>query len=357
VKVEARHLATLLLRARSTFGLPAVAATVLDSEGVVAEWIEGERVLGRGELATLDDFFHIASCSKSVLAVMAAGLVEEGRIAWETRFFEVAPELEASAYEAYRDATLEDLLHCEAGIQPFTDGATEPLPTYDAAVGDPRWAFARDLVAWPPALERNGGRFPHQYSNASYTMASLMLERTSGMRYEDHVRRTLVDEWGVGVHVGWPHGAGAEQPWGHLLAKEGVTTFDPEHPYRVAYLLTPAGDLSMTPRGFAAYVREHLRGLRGIDGHLSSASFRRIHVGRPEFSLGVANGVIGGMRFSALDGSAGTFYCRAVLVPEADFALTVMTNAGSDSGSMKAVEWLTMAILKRRFGWWWRFWL
>ena len=138
---------------------------------------------------------------------MTARLVEEGRIAWDTRFFEVAPELEASAHEAYRDVPLEALFLCEAGIQPFTDGAKEPLPTYDAAAGHPRWAFARDLVARPPALQRKGGRFPHLYANASYTLASLMLERASGLRYEDHVRRTLVEEWGVGVHVGWPRTA------------------------------------------------------------------------------------------------------------------------------------------------------
>jgi len=35
----------------------------------------------------------------------------------------------------------------------------------------------------------------------------------------------------------------------------------------------------------------------------------------------------------------------------------MMTNAGSGSGSMLAVDWLTLAIVKRRLGWWWRFWL
>jgi len=44
-------------------------------------------------------------------------------------------------------------------------------------------------------------------------------------------------------------------------------------------------------------------------------------------------------------------------VPETDFAPTVMTNAGSLSGSMWAVVWLTVAIVKRHFGRWWRFWL
>lgn len=351
------HVTAFVRGARARFAVPAVAVAVMNSEGVEVEVVEGERVVGQLAQATLDDAFHIGSCSKSVLAVMAAKLVEQGRIAWSTRFFEVLPELEAGAQAAYGGVTLEDLFLCEAGIQPFTDGAREPLPTYASTIEDPRRAFARDLVARPPASERRQGRFRHRYSNASYALAALMLERVSGLPYEEHVRRTLADGFGAGVHLGWPHGIGADQPWGHMLTKSGVTVFGPEHPYRIPELLTPAGDLSMTPRGFAAYVRQQLRGLRGSNGYLSSASYQRIHFGRRGFSLGVANGALGGKRFSGLDGSAGTFFCRAVLVPEADFALTLMTNAGSGSGSMRVVDWLTLRIVKRRFGWWWRLWL
>jgi len=38
------------------------------------------------------------------------------------------------------------------------------------------------------------------------------------------------------------------------------------------------------------------------------------------------------------------------LVPEADCAVTLMTNAGSGSGSMRTVDWLTVRASKRRFG-------
>jgi membrane protease YdiL (CAAX protease family) len=126
-----------------------------------------------------------------------------------------------------------------------------------------------------------------------------MLERVAGLRYEDHVRRTLVDGWGVAVHVGWRHRAGLSSLGGTRSPRRGATVFDPEHPYRIPELLTPAGDLSTTLRGFAAYVHERMRGLRGIAGHLTSASYRRILFGRRGSSLGVANGAFGGKRFSA----------------------------------------------------------
>lgn len=117
----------------------------------------------------------------------------------------------------------------------------EPLPTYDAAAGDARWTFARDLVTRPPAVARKGDWFVRLYSDASYALAALMLERVSGLRYQEHARLTLVDERGLAVHVGLPYSAGADQPLGPMLGTKGVTTFGPEHAYRIPELLPPAG--------------------------------------------------------------------------------------------------------------------
>jgi hypothetical protein len=41
------------------------------------------------------------------------------------------------------------------------------------------------------------------------------------------VRGTLADGFGAGVHLGWPHGIGADQPRGHMLTTSGVTVFGP----------------------------------------------------------------------------------------------------------------------------------
>jgi D-alanyl-D-alanine carboxypeptidase len=188
-------------------------------------------------------------------------------------------------------------------------------------------------------------------------MASAMLERVSGLKYEDLVRKTLTDDLGMSVHIGWPNSISADQPWGHMITKDKVESFPPDHSYKLPYLITPAGDLSMTPKDYARYTQLHLRGLKGIDNYISSNAYRHIHFGHDGFSLGVANGTLGGKRYSGFDGSAGTFFCRSIIVPESDLAFTIMTNAGSGAGSMAAVDWLTMRIVKEHFDWWWKFWL
>lgn len=337
-------------KARQRFKDPAIVVAALNSETIDPVETQGVRVFDSPAEATPDDYFHIGSCSKSVLAVMAAKCVEQNKIAWETTFFGVFPELAADADSAYSDITLEDLLLSEAGIEPFTNPAVNPFPEFGPAVDDKRLAFIKYLVEQPPASKKTNGRFRHLYSNASYTLASAMLERAAGLPYEVLVRKTLVDDLRLSVHIGWPNTVSADQPWGHIIEKGRVTALAPDHDYQIPALITPAGDLSMTAIDYAKYTQRHLRGLMGNDSYLSRDAYRRIHYGHTGFSLGVANGRFGGLSYSGFDGSGGTFYCRSIIVPESDFAFIIMTNAGSPKGTSDAVEWLSRKIVENVYG-------
>ena len=148
-----------------------------------------------------------------------------------------------------------------------------------------------------------------------------------------------------------------DQPWGHMIHKGKIEVFPPDHPYQIPYLVTPAGDLSMTPKDYAKYTQMHLQGLRGKKNFLASQSYQYMHFGHKGFSLGVFNSRFAGFNFSGFDGSAGTFYCRSIIVPESDFAFIIMTNVGSSKGKVNAVEWLTRKIVSKHFNlkWWQKF--
>jgi len=354
--VTQEELSQFIKKARINYQVPAIAVTVMNSDKILLQDIQGTRVVDKNNSATLDDYFHIGSCSKSVLALIAEKLVEEKKITWKTKFFEVYPELKNKTRNEYLNITLEDLFLCEAGILPFTSWE-ENFPEIELSVSNPRLAFIEYLIEQPPASKQKGGKFQHLYSNASYTMASAMLERVAGHNYENLVKKTLNDGLGMSVHIGWPNSSSPDQPWGHLINKKKIEVFPPEHEYKLPYLLTPSGDLSLSPRDYAKYTQLHLKGLRGEDNYILSEGYNTIHFSQDGFSLGVGNGVLGGKKFSAFDGTAGTFFCRSIIVPESNFAITIMMNAGSGSGTMKAVDWLTMKLVKKHFNWWWKFWL
>jgi D-alanyl-D-alanine carboxypeptidase len=169
--------------------------------------------------------------------------------------------------------------------------------------------------------------------------------------------QTLVDGYGLDVRFGWPNLEDPElQPWGHAPGDDGKLRFyAPGDPYALSSILAPAGDLSMHPLHYARYVQQHLRGLRGFDGYVSASTMRHIHRAQRGFSLGVVNGRYYGKNVSQVDGSAGTFYCHTIIVPDADFAYVILTNAGG-SDAMAGVYELSGQIMNQRFRPWWRFW-
>ena len=342
----------------SKYGLPALAVITLDANQILSAEVLGRRVQGTDNMATLDDFFHIGSCGKSVLAVMAGKLVETGKIDWHTRLFDSLPQLEAKADTAYAKVTLNDLLTCRAGIAAYTS-PSEQFPELNPLLPDVRMEFARYLVSLDPVVPKFAdGRFAHHYSNASYTLAALMLEQASGYDWETMMLQTLVDGYGLDVRFGWPNLEEPElQPWGHSPADGGKLRFySPGDPYAISDILAPAGDISMRPLHYARYVQQHLRGLQGIDGYVTAATMRHIHHAERGYSLGVTNATYYDKPVSQIEGSAGTFYCHTIIVPEDDFAYVVMTNAGGPIATAGIYE-LSGYIMKQHFRWWWKFWL
>ncbi len=351
------YIEQIINEARKKYNVPAVAVTIMNSDNIFIKSIQGTRISEINKPATLDDYFHIGSCSKSFLATIAGKMIEVGKINWNTKYIDVFPELKVQANPEYYDITLEDLFLCEAGIQTYTSGE-EQFPLINPAIVNKRLEFINYLIREAPASKRKkNGKFEHLYSNASYTMASAMLERVSGRNYEELIKDHIIGQVGLNVYIGWPNNYNSEQPWGHILNGKNIEKFAPGHEYKIPYLLTPAGDLSLTPISFAKYIQLHLGGLKGQDNFIKSNTYQYIHFGHKGFSIGVVSGELAGHSFSGMDGSGGTFFCRAIIVPNSDFAFTIMMNAGSGTGQMKAVDWLTMRIVKKHYNWWWKFWL
>lgn len=224
----------------------------------------------------------------------------------EHQFFEVYPELRESSLNEYLNITLEDLFLCRAGIKAYTSG-DETFPKLDSTSLNIRYDFAKWLIQQKPASKIKGEKFEFLYSNAGYSMASLMLEGVSGKSYDELIKTYIIDEIGIETFIGFPNRLEPNQPWGHTISKNDIEIFEPENPYKLPELLIPAGDLSMKPLGFAKYIQLTLQGLKGTGNFINADSYKYIHFGHKGFSLGVGNGEMFGYPFSGIDGSAGTF--------------------------------------------------
>lgn len=90
-QISKEELKDILMEAREKFKIPSVASVILSSKEILFSDIQGVCNYNSKKPATLEHFYHIGSTSKSVLANIAGKLIEESKINWDTKFFEIYP--------------------------------------------------------------------------------------------------------------------------------------------------------------------------------------------------------------------------------------------------------------------------
>ena len=141
---------------------------------------------GSGDPVTPDTVFRWASVSKGVAATMVAKLAEQGKINLQAPVANYAPDLKLPAGNEYR-ATVGDLLSHRLGL--YRNAYDNKLEEGQ----DP--SFLRSSLAQLNAVCAPGTCW--DYQNVAYDASSEMVSRTTGMPYEQAVKRYLFNPIGM----------------------------------------------------------------------------------------------------------------------------------------------------------------
>lgn len=318
--------------------LPAISATVTRSDGIVAHGVAGERIAGKPDVVRIDDAFHIGSCTKPVLATLAGILVDQKKLAWQTTIVDVFPEWKTAIRPDYARVTVAQLLAHETGLAAFDDTADfANVPPLTGSAIDRRREFARWVLSSVPPVAPPGTAF--KYSNAGYSVMAAIIERVTGRSWDALARRLIFDPLAMKTAgAGWPAGV-----WGHIRNADGtLTPVDPKGSYQLPEVIAPAGDLHMSSDDLAAFLRAHLRAMRGDPSLITPVTATAIHTRHIRSGLGFGvNSVAGFENVATHSGSADTFVTVIAIAPAQDVAVAVSTNvAGPD------VEKAVGAVLK-----------
>lgn len=333
-------LQNLIETAQTEIGLPALAGVVLRSGGIVDQGVSGVRRLSQPDLATLDDHWHIGSNTKAITATLCAMLVEDGKLAFDAKLSDLFPEVTEIDLEL-ADVTLEMLLQHRSGIGAYTSRLS--ISAIPADVADDRQKFAEWLIQQPPTTAV--GDF--NYSNAGYGLVGAILERASGMTYEELLDSRLVQPLGMQskAWLGWPASTQADQPWAHWSISGPLQ----EHPPTDASMplgLSTAGNFSYTLLDYARFVQLHLRARRGDPQLLSQASFDKLHTANGDYAMGWVVASYNGKPLMAHEGSLDGFDAHTVIWPDQDLAIVLVNNAGQNFASQPVSErWLAWSDL------------
>lgn len=303
------------------YHIPGFSYAVL-SRGEVVEVVSGGvPYVGSKEKLTLKSRFHIGSNTKAFTAWIAAELVEAGLLQWDTPFHQLFPEWKESARSEYHSITLQQLLSHRAHIPAFTSALEiSGMPKFTGTAFEQRQQFGKYVLTRKPAKQE------FTYSNAGYTLAALMLEKVSGLTWEELAEKTA-EKMGIEVGFSWPNLADAAQPWGHSVKWGKVKGNPPQDTYKLPSIIAPAGDLNMSILDYSAFIQRIMLGIKGEDPLLRQSTYEYLMFGLPEYAMGWGNFTEGGLHIASHDGSGGTYYAHAIYVKEWDFAILILTNA------------------------------
>ena len=162
--------------------VPGLAVAIVKDGHVVYAKGFGYRDVKKALKVTPDTLFAIGSCSKAFTATALAILVDEGKLDWDKPLRDYLPDFRL--HDAYATANIRprDLVTHQSG-----------LPRHDLVwYGSP--LSRKDLFERLRYLEPSRPLHArYQYNNLMFMAAGVLIERLSGLTWEEFVRRRILD--------------------------------------------------------------------------------------------------------------------------------------------------------------------
>lgn len=330
---------------RIEYKIPEISYAVINDKSILEIQAIGLHSLELKDSATLNDRFHIGSLTKAMTAFIIAKYVEKGKLKWTTKFFDIFPEWKSGSKREYYDITLQDLLSHRARIQAFQGMDDPPIPDFKGSKQSRRKSFGKFVLTLNPVELDTIHKF--KYSNADYTLATLMIEKVTHKNWEQLVELVFNKDLKMNVAFSWPENQKLKDTWGHSFENDKLVPVPSNTDYQIG-LTEPAGDINIKLKDYIRFIQLNLRGLREENIYLKSKTVQFIHKGIDDYSLGWYNIYENGKSLSTHSGTAGTYYSLVHIDRDNGKAFIIFTNSFSQD-TQQGVR-LLMRKLKENYG-------
>lgn len=366
----AESLDALLTPYLSTHQMPALAAAVVKDGRVIAAGTVGTRRAGAQIPVTLNDRFHLGSDTKAFTALLAAMLVEEGKLRWDSTLGEVFPELAGSMHPDVRPLTLQQLLSHSSGMAGDNERAEElvkrSLTQASGNLDEMRYCFVSQWLREPLA-NRPGTALA--YSNMGYVTVGTMAERVSGRTWEELIMDRIFLPLGLTTAGFGPQASlgKTDAPLGHEVRDGNLKAMlagpNGDNPIVVG----PAGTVHMSLLDFAAWAAWNAgQGKRGPT-LVRPETLKKLHAPviampvKKDAAPGTPSRGRYGLGWGEVDydrasrpllyhgGSNNKNLAHILLDPLADFGMVLLANTGSQDANL-AFNLLEEALYRRFAG-------
>lgn len=330
---------------RRISNIPELSYAVVTENSISEIQALGKHSINLNDSATLNDRFHIGSNTKAMTAFIIAKYVENGKLKWTTKFFDIYPEWKSNSNSVYHNITLQDLLAHRARIQPFQGDNDPIIPEFKGTKQEKRRSFGKFVLTLNPVEIDTIHKFA--YSNADYTLATLMLEKITKKSWEQLVEKVFNKDLKLNVKFSWPENQKTKDTWGHSSENGKLMPVPSNTDYRLDYT-EPAGDINIKLEDYLKFIQLNLQGLKGRNNYLTAKTYEFIHKGIDNYSLGWYNIYENGKELSTHSGTVGTYYTLVHIDRINGKAYMIFTNSFNQE-TQQGVR-LVMRKLKKNYG-------
>lgn len=287
--------------------------------------VVGVRKQGEDIRVQLDDKYHLGHCGMAMTATLAARLVDQGKLTWDTRVIDILSYV--SIQPDYESVTLKQLLYHRAGwLPPIDEDLWQQLG--HKTVTEQRSVLVTNILT-RPFVHPSEYRF--HYSDPSYLLAGVMLETVTGKSFEVLLTEGLFEPLSMtSAGFGTPAKTGKiDQPFGHNPDPADPLLYGDE-----PKALSPVGITHCSLKDWATFARLHL--VRQPEQFISAKSFVQLQDLLEDVGHGMGwainkNHPKAG-RVLWLGAGNTMFFAMICLYPEIGAALMVVTNMGGQTG-------------------------
>jgi CubicO group peptidase (beta-lactamase class C family) len=343
------YLDSLLRPYLSKYGLPAVAAAVVKNGKTVTAGAVGKRRVDSNIPVTMYDRFHVGSNTKAMTALLAAIMVEEGKLNWTSTIAGVFPELAGRMDAGLGAVTLEQLLSHTSGIPGDNDeiiGVYIKAMSQEGNLDEMRYWLVGEWGKRPPATKPGA---QYQYSNMGYTIAGAMIERSGKKTWDELIMERVFKPMNLKTAGLGPQASPGrtDAPMGHAMVNGKIKVLLSGPNGDAPPIIGPAGIVHMSVLDFARWAAWNAgEGKRG-PGLVKPAIMKKLHTpvinvasGKDASSL-VAHGRYAFGWVEARpdwspdpilyhSGSNGMNLAHIWVDTKRDFAMVLLTNIGGD---------------------------
>ncbi|MFF9915440.1 serine hydrolase domain-containing protein [Streptomyces sp. NPDC013457] len=334
------ELAEFVTRTATEHAIPGVSVGV---------WADGRETFASHGVTSIDNplpvdentLFLVGSATKTFTATALMRLVADGRVDLDAPVRRYVPELVLADEKAAAEITVLDLLNHTSGL--------DWNLIVDTGDGDDALAAFVETLADLPFIGEPGERA--SYSQAGFNLLGRVLENVTGLTYARAVASLLIEPLGLtNSFFGTGEVMTRRFAVGHNPGEEGSPAVARE--WRLTRTDNPGGGLATSASDVLAWARFHLGdgltegGERLLPTELLHA-MRRQTVELRASNLGDGFGICwflreaGGVRTIEHGGSVNGQFAELVLVPERNFAVVAMSNAGPEGipSNRSVVRW------------------